>query len=356
MTATVTIGPSERDALHGLMLHRLFILGEQPLELAKVEGVSVEQLGEEFGEDLRLMEDLGWIFESDRKLIDLTMPPESLAKTIRRLRRDARRAPSEKRHENEPKETDEERWERFRRAVDACEEVLDLLDSRSREDAPPDAVECPLDPAGQKLKPYAPVSDGLVLAAVERSEWHEGADEIWVFVLAEHLGFEPARHTTRQLRPQLEYLRRAGSLTSTKKLGREYWSLTTAGREELNNSRQAEIVGELPESPQHREWRHARQKARGRMTEFRKLLYDALDDAGEVAASVDGACSGTWFELGERLRWAFWLLGSATYCMGEWIEPDDARPDIDQEPSSEPARRTTSAWRQKAIEARRGRR
>jgi hypothetical protein len=356
MTATVTIGPRERDALHGLMLHRLFILGEQPLELARVEGVSVEQLGVEFGEDLRLMEDLGWTFDSHRETVPLTMPPESLAKTARRLRRDARRAPSEKRHEREPRETDEERWERFQRAVDACEEVLDLLDSPSREDTPPDAVGCPLDP-GQELKSYEPVSDGLVLAAVERAECHEGADEIWVFVLAEHLGFEPARHTTRQLRPQLEYLRRAGSLTSAEKLGREYWSLTTAGREELTSSRQAEIVGDLPESPQHREWRHARQKARGRMTEFRELLHDALDDAGEAAASADGAaCSGTWFELGERLRWAYWLLGSAAYCLEEWIEPDDARPDIDQEPSSEPARRTTSAWRQKAIEARGARR
>jgi hypothetical protein len=143
MTATVTIGPRERDALHGLMLHRLFILGERPLELAGVEGVTVEQLGEEFGEDLRLMEDLGWTFESDRKLIDLTMPPGGLAKTVKRLRRDARRAPSEKRHEREPEETDEERWDRFRRAVDACEEVLDLLDSRSRDEgAQPSAAGC----------------------------------------------------------------------------------------------------------------------------------------------------------------------------------------------------------------------
>jgi hypothetical protein len=127
--ATLTIGPRERDMLHGLMLHRLFILGEEPLELVRVEGVTVEQLGEEFGEDLRLMEDIGWLFESDREAVELTMPPESLAKTLKRLRRDARRAPCEKRHEREPEETDAERWERFRRAVDICEELLALLGS-----------------------------------------------------------------------------------------------------------------------------------------------------------------------------------------------------------------------------------
>jgi hypothetical protein len=70
------------------MLRRLFILGEEPPELARMEGVSFGQLGEEFREDLRLMEDLGWT-DSDRKLIPLTMPPESLAKTVMRLRRDA---------------------------------------------------------------------------------------------------------------------------------------------------------------------------------------------------------------------------------------------------------------------------
>jgi hypothetical protein len=127
--ATLTIGPEERNTLHRLMLHRLLILGQSPFELARKEGVTIEQLCGEFGEDLRLMEDIGWVFESDRKLIGLTMPRESLAKTLKRLRRDARRAPSEERHERESQGTDKERWERFRRTVCTCEELLALLDS-----------------------------------------------------------------------------------------------------------------------------------------------------------------------------------------------------------------------------------
>jgi hypothetical protein len=127
--ATLTIGPEERDTLHRLMLHRLLILGQRPCELARKEGVTLEQLCEEFGEDLRLMEDIGWVFESDRDLIALTMPRGSLAKTLKRLRRDARRAPSEERHEREPEGTDEERWQRFRRAVCTCEHLLASLGS-----------------------------------------------------------------------------------------------------------------------------------------------------------------------------------------------------------------------------------
>ena len=107
--ATLTIGPEERNTLHRLMLHRLLVLGQSPFELARKEGVTIEQLCEEFGEDLRLVEEIGWVFESDRKLIGLTMPRESLAKRLKRLRRDARRAPSEGRHEREAQATDEER-------------------------------------------------------------------------------------------------------------------------------------------------------------------------------------------------------------------------------------------------------
>lgn len=93
--ATLTIGSKERDTLHWLMVRRLFILGQDPPALARSEGVSHDQLAREFGEDLELMADLGWEVDDDRKTVDLTMPADRLAKTIRRLRRDARRAPQQ---------------------------------------------------------------------------------------------------------------------------------------------------------------------------------------------------------------------------------------------------------------------
>jgi hypothetical protein len=52
----------------------------------------------------------------------------------------------------------------------------------------------------------------------------------------------------------------------------------------------------------------------------------------EALALLDSRCrvrSDRWFELARRLRGACWSLGSATYCLYEWAEPDDARADID---------------------------
>lgn len=128
MAAALTIGPRERDVLHALVCRRLFVLGEDPPALARAAGIAVDQLPDEFAEDLRLMEDLGWDAEDARGAVELTMPEADLARTIRRLRRDARRAPSEGRRDREPEETEDERWERFRVAVEVCEELLGLLD------------------------------------------------------------------------------------------------------------------------------------------------------------------------------------------------------------------------------------
>lgn len=128
MTATLTIDADEREALHGLLLRRLTILVEKDCELAEREGVSVEQLYESFGDDLRLFDEVGLGFLVDRSAVELTMPRECLVTVLKRLRRDARRAPCEARHEREPQETHAERWERFRRAVVVCEELLTRLD------------------------------------------------------------------------------------------------------------------------------------------------------------------------------------------------------------------------------------
>jgi hypothetical protein len=95
LTATLTISARERDTLHGLMFRRLLILAERTSELAKAEGSTVEEVCERFGDDLRLMEEIGWVFEADQESIELAMPHERLAETLKRLRRDARRAPCE---------------------------------------------------------------------------------------------------------------------------------------------------------------------------------------------------------------------------------------------------------------------
>jgi hypothetical protein len=134
MTATFTVGADEREALHALLLRRLTILVERDRELAERESVSVEELYESFGDDLRLFDEVGLGFLIDRSSVDLTMPRERLVTVFKRLRRDARRAPCEARHEREPQETGEERWERYRRAVVVCEELLARLDPPNPEE------------------------------------------------------------------------------------------------------------------------------------------------------------------------------------------------------------------------------
>jgi hypothetical protein len=43
----------------------------------------------------------------------------------------------------------------------------------------------------QELGPYKPVSDVLILAAIERAACH-GTEQVWVAVIGEHLGFQHA--------------------------------------------------------------------------------------------------------------------------------------------------------------------
>ena len=79
MTATLTISQGEREALHWLLCRRLFILGQDPPELARREGVTLTKLAAEFGEDLRLMHDLGWEPERRDASVALTMPRRKAA-------------------------------------------------------------------------------------------------------------------------------------------------------------------------------------------------------------------------------------------------------------------------------------
>lgn len=350
MSATVAIGPKERGTLHWLMVRRLFILGQDPPELARSEGVSLDELAEEFGEDLRLMADLGWEIEDGRKTVDLTMPAEILVKTIRRLRRDARRAPSEPPREHDPQGDGEGRWKRFREAVETCNEVLDLLDSPHRDEAEEaNATECSATGTAIELSPVSPPAI-IILAAVERAARHESSDEVATATVIEHLGFEPTRKTNRLLHLRLDGLRDAGSLTRIARDGADTWLLTSEGREELDRRYEAEEVGELPEAPQHRAWREARVEAAVRLEGFKDEMGTMLEEATALLDQPHPPHSSEWIAMSQRLSPATWRVGSATHCLYEWVEPDDDFPDVDEAPGPSPGRRAISAWDQTSIE------
>jgi hypothetical protein len=134
--------------------------------------------------------------------------------------------------------------------------------------------------------------------------------------------------TTRRLRPQLDALRAAGRVRDVRRNGLDLLTLTAAGRRALEEAQGAGAVA-LPESPQHRKWRHSRAMADDRIEGFREALRASMAEIGALLDSQQ-APSDAWFELGKRLSAECKRLGSATYCLFEWAEPDDARADVDE--------------------------
>jgi hypothetical protein len=182
----------------------------------------------------------------------------------------------------------------------------------------------------EERRPFEPIVDAQILAAIERAERHHGpGHEAGVLrsTLAEHLGFVHNSWTTRRLRPQLDALRSAGLLRDVRRHGLDLLVLTSVGRTSLTKARKSGIVV-LVESPQHRLWRHSRAVAGGRIDGFRQRVRVTLDEA---CALLDAAevPSDEWFTLAPRLERECWRLASATYCLREWPEPDDARADVD---------------------------
>jgi hypothetical protein len=208
-----------------------------------------------------------------------------------------------------------------------------------------------------ELRKFEPVSDVLVLAAIERAERHHPRQSEGVprSSIAQHLGFVHSSWTTRRLRPQLESLTTAKLLLRLRRHGIVIWALTRNGRRRLAAAVEAGEVGELWESPQHRQWRQARTMAGERIERFREEVRGALDEAPDVLDAANPQ-SDAWFELAERLQRSCWQLGSATHCLYEWPEPDDLAPDGDDytEPGDETLNRNERARKRRLRTGRRG--
>ncbi len=194
--------------------------------------------------------------------------------------------------------------------------------------------------AGSELRRLVlPVEEVLVLAAVERAERHRRRDGSGVMpgdVFA-HMGFLYNPAAVRQFRPTLDALMAAGVLGFASRHKVRLWVLTSAGRRRLERARKAGEGDGLPESPQYRAWRHARTMAAERIDGFREQVRSYANDALKLLDAGEQPNSDAWFELAERLGCACWQLGSATHCLHEWGEPDDARIDSDErdEPGDE---------------------
>jgi hypothetical protein len=166
----------------------------------------------------------------------------------------------------------------------------------------------------------SPISDVTVLAAIDRAVRHRVRPVVPIWSIFEHLGI-PRR--SRRVRTQIFELVQAGAIERSRVRSIEQFSLTPAGRRRLRRAGEVE----LPESPQHREWRNAQALAAQEIERFRDALRELLADARTLLDS--GAPSDVWFELAERLERKTRRLGSATHCLYEWAEPSDEEPDVD---------------------------
>jgi len=192
--------------------------------------------------------------------------------------------------------------------------------------------------------PDAPISDDLILAAIERAERHRHprrAPGISLSAVKRHLGLPHHGGTTRRLHPQLKALETAELIEQFHRKGSKVIAITDTGQRRLDAVR-GEIT--LPEAPQHREWREAKLAASERIPDFRSDLRSTLDEAIALLETDHEADSNTWFELSERLRHTGRLLASAIHCLREWPEPDDARIDKDDPPYNQRGRRSVSGW------------
>jgi hypothetical protein len=127
---TPTITGEQRDALYELVRNHLSGLGDVLIAFEREDFATAERLGLEFGEDFRLLTDLGWGESDSREAIELTMPPEDLIEMLKRLRDDAAGAFSESPDERKSSEEDEKTDERYRLALSTCDELLVRLDAR----------------------------------------------------------------------------------------------------------------------------------------------------------------------------------------------------------------------------------
>jgi hypothetical protein len=183
----------------------------------------------------------------------------------------------------------------------------------------------------QRPAPAGPC-DELLLAAVERAGRHRATDAtaVPVWTILEHLDIARRSADARRVHARLEVMGDGGWLLRTRRHGVPVWQLSRQGRRRLRRAIRANAVPALPESPQHRAWRNARISAAQEIDRFRADLLEQIGAATTLLSADARSHSDAWFQLAERLSRAGRLVGSASHCLYEWPEPDDARPDVDE--------------------------
>lgn len=127
MTATaIEITGEEGDALREVILTHISGIDDLRVACEAGDFARAEQLGVEFGDELRLMEDLRWTgVLSDAAVLELTMPPKQLRRVFTRLRSVVTTLRANEEREEAVAEEEASRFrERAQRVAEACNRVL----------------------------------------------------------------------------------------------------------------------------------------------------------------------------------------------------------------------------------------
>jgi hypothetical protein len=133
MPTTATIDRDQRDGIYEVVRNHLGAIGDVWIALEENEDFEVaERLGREFGEDFRLLADIGWRPREACEAFALTMPADDLIELLDRLSSEAEWVLLGSAAERESDRSDAATRSRFQLGLDACEELLVDLDEAGR--------------------------------------------------------------------------------------------------------------------------------------------------------------------------------------------------------------------------------
>jgi hypothetical protein len=83
--SAITITRAQREAIYAHLLLDLSAIGDIHIVLNNGDHETAQRYRHQFEDDMRLLDDLGWEPEAPGERIELTMAPDRLAPTMRRL-------------------------------------------------------------------------------------------------------------------------------------------------------------------------------------------------------------------------------------------------------------------------------
>jgi hypothetical protein len=124
-STTIEISREQRQPLHRLVTQHISGIGDVYLMIEQGDFATAERFGLEFGEDIQMLNDLGWNPDDAQDSYALTQPRHELIEALKRLRLDAEDGLDAPEDEKRKREEYDELIAYFTRARDLCAELID---------------------------------------------------------------------------------------------------------------------------------------------------------------------------------------------------------------------------------------